>query len=108
MVGGTVWCVADESAVSAVMDRRRRDEIQHVDSMDSRVRLAFKNPISIANAEPSANADELNVAHLVPIQIRRCGVDMRPVIDGSGAHAAPADPALFKAGARGRVNGRRI
>jgi site-specific DNA recombinase len=83
-----------EAALKALVER--------VDLTDSSVRLALKIPISIADAEPSANADELSVARLVPIQIRRRGVEMRLVIEGSGASAARADLALLKAVARAR------
>ena len=83
-----------EAALKALVER--------VDLTDSSIRLALKIPISSADAKPSANAGELRIARLVPIQIRRRGVEMRLVIHGSDAPAARADLALLKAVARAR------
>jgi DNA invertase Pin-like site-specific DNA recombinase len=78
------------AALSALVDR--------VDLSDASVRVSLKVPITDAGG----NASELTFTRVFPMAIRRRGVEMRLVIEGSGAPAARADQALLKIVARAR------
>jgi len=60
-----------------------------------------RNELTIAiNLSALSKKAEISVRHVVPTRIRRRGVEMRLVLDGSGAQIAKPDPALIKAVAR--------
>ena len=76
--------------------------VDRVDLLDTGIRVTLKLPNSIAEEQQDANATELTITRVFPMQIRRRGFEMRLVIEGSRAPAPLADPALMKAIARGR------
>ncbi len=82
------------AALNAMVDR--------VDLIDTGIRVALKLPNSVAEKQQGASANELTIMRVFPMQIRRRGVEMRLVIQGSRAPAPLADLALMKAIARGR------
>jgi hypothetical protein len=81
-------------ALSALVDR--------VDLIDTGLRVSLKLPYSITEEQQGANATELTITRVFPMQIRRRGFEMRLVIQGSRASAPLVDLALMKAIARGR------
>ena len=68
--------------------------------MGIRVSVMLRN--SMAVEQRGANAAELTITRVFPMQIRRRGFEMRLVIQGSRAPAPLVDLALMKAIARGR------
>jgi len=76
--------------------------VDRVDLLDMGIRVTLKLPNSITEEQQDANATELTITRIFPMQIRRRGFEMRLVIEGSHAPAPLADPALMKAIARGR------
>jgi site-specific DNA recombinase len=76
--------------------------VDRVDLTDASVRVSLRVPITDAGKQPIGNASELTFTRVFPMRIRRRGVEMRLVIEGSGALAARADLALLKAVARAR------
>jgi site-specific DNA recombinase len=86
--------VEDGAALKALVDR--------VDLIDTGIRVALKLPNFITQEQQGANATELAITRVFPMQIRRRGFELRLVIQGSGAPAPLADLALIKAIARGR------
>ena len=83
------------AALNALVDR--------VDLTDKGIRVSIKLPICSTGEQHGANATELTITRVFPMQIRRRGFEMRLVIQG-GSHApAPmVNLALMKAIARGR------
>jgi len=81
-----------EAALYALVDR--------VDLIDTGIRVSLKLPNSITEEQHGANATELTITRVFPMQIRRRGFEMRLIIEGSGALAPRADLALLKAVAR--------
>jgi hypothetical protein len=67
-------------------------------------RLTLNLPTQIAENPDTPDPTSLAITHLIPMQIRRRGVELRLVIDGNGGRgqARKADPALLKAVARAR------
>jgi hypothetical protein len=76
--------------------------VERVDLTDASVRVLLKVPITDAREQPLGNAGELTLTRVFPMRIRRRGVEMRLVIEGSGEPAARADLALLKTVARAR------
>ncbi len=76
--------------------------VDRVDLLDMGIRVTLKLPNSITEEQQDANATELTITRVFPMQIRRRGFEMRLVIQGSHAPVPLADPALMKAIARGR------
>jgi site-specific DNA recombinase len=76
--------------------------VERVDLTDASVRVLLKVPFTDAREQPLGNAGELTLTRVFPIRIRRRGVEMRLVIEGSGEPAARADLALLKTVARAR------
>ena len=74
--------------------------IKRVDLTDLGICLSLKMPIPDGGWQLVGNTTELIIRRVVPIRIRRRGVEMRLVIDGNGSHAPQADLALLKAVAR--------
>ncbi len=74
--------------------------IDRVDLIDLGIRVSLKLPHSITGEQQGANATELTITRVFPMQIRRRGFEMRLVIEGTGSPAAHADPALLKLVAR--------
>jgi len=68
--------------------------------MGIRVSVTLRN--SMAVEQRGANAAELTITRVFPMQIRRRGFEMRLVIQGTRAPAPLVDLALMKAIARGR------
>jgi len=81
------------AALSTLVDR--------VDLIDSGIRVSIKLTNSVAEKQQGANATELTLTRVFPMQIRRRGFEMRLVLQGSSVPAQEADPALMKAIARG-------
>jgi DNA invertase Pin-like site-specific DNA recombinase len=77
--------------------------VELVELTDTGIRVSLKLPKSITEEQQGANATELTVTRVFPMQIRRRGFEMRLVIQGSRAPAPVADLALIKAMARGRL-----
>jgi DNA invertase Pin-like site-specific DNA recombinase len=82
------------AALNALVDR--------VDLTDKGIRVSIKLPICSTGEQQGANATELTITRVFPMQIRRRGFEMRLVIQGSRAPAPLADLVLLKAIARGR------
>ena len=85
--------------------RSRRALIALVDRVDltsTGIRLSLKAPIPNSEQPPGANATELVITRVFPMQIRRRGFEMRLIIEGNRAPAPLADLPLMKAIARGR------
>jgi site-specific DNA recombinase len=82
------------AALNALVDR--------VDLIDTGIRVSLKLSNSITEEQRGANATELTITRVFPMQIRRRGFEMRLVIQGSCAPAPLVDLALMKAIARGR------
>jgi hypothetical protein len=76
--------------------------VERVDLLDSGIHVSLKLPVSITEEQHGANATELTITRVFPMQIKRRGLEMRLVIQGSRASAPLVDPALMKAIARGR------
>ena len=82
------------AALNALVDR--------VDLTDTGIRVSLKLPNSITEEQHGANATELTITRVFPMQIRRRGFEMRLVVQGSRTPAPLVDLALMKAIARGR------
>jgi len=78
------------------------DLVDRVDLIDAGIRVSLKLPICGTEEQRGANATELTVTRVFPMQIRRRGFEMRLVIQGSSAPAPLVDLVLLKAIARGR------
>jgi hypothetical protein len=65
------------AALNAVVDR--------VDLIDTGIRVSLKLPNSVAEKQQAAVATEPTITRVFPMQIRRRGVEMRLVIQGSRA-----------------------
>src|SRR5258708_28461695 len=76
--------------------------IDRVDLIDTGIRVSVTLPNSMTEEQCGANAAELTITRVFPMQIRRRGFEMRLVIQGSRAPAPLVDLALMKAIARGR------
>jgi site-specific DNA recombinase len=74
--------------------------VDRVDLTDTGIRLSLKVPLIDASTQLITNATDLIISRFFPLRIRRRGVEMRLVIEGHGAPAPRADPALQKAVAR--------
>jgi len=74
--------------------------IDRVDLIDLGIRVSLKLPNSITEERQGANATELTITRVFPMQIRRRGFEMRLIVEGSGSIASQADPALLKLVAR--------
>jgi len=70
-------------ALNALVDR--------IDLSDSSIRLALKLPIPSSDRQPAECAAHMMITRLVPMQIKRRGVEMRLVIKGNGTPAPRAD-----------------
>jgi site-specific DNA recombinase len=81
------------AALSTLVDR--------VDLIDTGIRVSIKLANSLAEKQQGANAAELTLTRVFPMQIRRRGFEMRLVLQGTRVPAQEADPALMKAIARG-------
>jgi hypothetical protein len=75
--------------------------IQRIDLSDAGIRVSLKLPIPHSEPRPSANAAELVITRVFPMEIRRRGFEMRLIIGGIGAPTPRADLALLRAIARG-------
>jgi site-specific DNA recombinase len=73
--------------------------VNRIDLSDSSIRLALKLPIPSSDGQPAESAAHM-ITRVVPMQIKRRGVEMRLVIKGNGTPAPRADRALLKAVAR--------
>ncbi len=73
-----------------------------VDLSDASIRVSLKVPITDAGEPPIGNPSELPLTRVFPMIIRRRGVEMRLIIEGTGAPAVRADLALLKLVARAR------
>jgi hypothetical protein len=76
--------------------------VERVDFIDSGIRVALRLPNSITEESHGANATELTITRVFPMQIRRRGFEMRLVIQGNRTPAPLINVALLKAIARGR------
>ena len=76
--------------------------VDRVDLTDKGIRVSIKLPICSTGEQQGANATDLTITRVFPMQIRRRGFEMRLVIQGSHAPVSLADLALIKAIARGR------
>jgi len=76
--------------------------VDRVELTDTGIRVSLKLPNSITEEQQGANATELTVTRVFPMQIRRRGFEMRLVVPGSRTPAPLVDLALMKAIARGR------
>ncbi len=65
--------------------------VERVDLTDANVRVSLKLPITDEREQSPGNAGELTLTRVFPMRIRRRGLEMRLVIEGSGAPAARAD-----------------
>jgi hypothetical protein len=77
------------AALTALVDR--------VDLIDTGIRVSLKVPTTITEERLGANATELVIMRVFPMQIRRRGFEMRLIIEANGAPAARADLALRSA-----------
>jgi hypothetical protein len=77
------------AALTALIDR--------ADLIDTGIRVSLKVPATITEERPGANATELVVTRVFPMQIRRRGFEMRLIIEANGTPAPRADLALLKA-----------
>jgi len=68
-----------------------------------RVDLSADGLVLTLSLDTLAGEAGLTITRLVPMTIRRRGVEMRFVINGAGAATAKADPALMKAITRARA-----
>jgi len=85
--------VEDGATLYALVDR--------VDLIATGIRVSLKLPNSITEEQQGANATELTLTRVFPMQIRRRGFETRLVIQGSRAPTPLVDLALMKAIARG-------
>ena len=74
--------------------------IDRIDLTDSSIRLALKLPVPSSDGQPAESAAHLLIARVVPMKIKRRGVEMRLIIKGNGAPVPHEDLALLKAVAR--------
>ena len=65
-----------------------------------RVNLARDEIAIVMNLSAVSSEMQISIRHVVPARIRRRGIEMRLVLDGTCAQAAKPDPALIKAVAR--------
>jgi site-specific DNA recombinase len=74
--------------------------VDRIDLTDSSIRLALKLPVPSSNGQPAESAAHLLITRVVPMKIKRRGVEMRLIIKGNGAPVPREDLALLKAMAR--------
>jgi hypothetical protein len=74
--------------------------VDRIDLTDSSIRLALKLPVPSSDGQPAESAAHLLIARVVPMKIKRRGVEMRLIIKGNGAPEPREDLALLKAVAR--------
>jgi DNA invertase Pin-like site-specific DNA recombinase len=74
--------------------------VDRIDLTDSSIRLALKLPVPSSDGQPAESAAHLLIARVVPMKIKRRGVEMRLIIKGNGAPEPHEDLALLKAVAR--------
>jgi hypothetical protein len=74
--------------------------VDRIDLTDSSIRLALKLPVPSSDGQPAESAAHLLIARVVPMKIKRRGVEMRLIIKGNGAPVPHEDLALLKAVAR--------
>jgi len=76
--------------------------VERVNLIDTGIRVSLKLPTSITDEQRGAGSSALTITRVFPMQIRRRGLEVRLVVQGSRAPAPLADLALIKAVARGR------
>jgi site-specific DNA recombinase len=74
--------------------------VDRVDLIDTGIRLTLKLPMPPRDRPPAESAIHLMITRVVPMQIKRRGVEMRLIIEGNDAPALRADLTLLKAVAR--------
>jgi site-specific DNA recombinase len=80
------------AALNALIDR--------IDLTESSIRLALKLPVPSSDGQPAESLAHLLIARVVPMKIKRRGVEMRLIIKGNGATVPREDLPLLKAVAR--------
>jgi len=74
--------------------------VDRIDVTDSSIGLALKLPVPSSNGQLAESAAHLLITRVVPMKIKRRGVEMRLVIKGNGAPEPCGNLALLKAIAR--------
>jgi hypothetical protein len=74
--------------------------VDRVDLIDTGIRLTLKLLMQSRDGRPAESAIHLMITRVVPMQIKRRGVEMRLIIKGNDTPAPRADLALLKAVAR--------
>ncbi len=97
---------ASRALLEQLKSEARRDEIlacvlHRVELRESSVHLTLSlTSLLAAKADGPDTAPTLFLSHELPIRLKRRGVEMRLVIDGSGSSPSRLDPVLLKAVAR--------
>jgi hypothetical protein len=91
-------CLRSEAETSAVLSAL----VERVELGEEGFRLTLELPIQLAANLDAADPTSLAITRLIPLQIKRRGVELRLVIEGDGdrGRARKADPVLLKAVAR--------
>ncbi|MGD0076601.1 MAG: hypothetical protein ABSD31_20070 [Candidatus Binataceae bacterium] len=75
--------------------------IASVQLTDEGIRIALRLPIP-SGSDEQASSPVLRLSHLVPMKVKRRGVEMRIILEGQLQVPQQVDPALLKAIARAR------
>jgi site-specific DNA recombinase len=71
--------------------------VDRVELRQDGIRLSLKLPVPSASQKRPSDSTNLFVTRFIAMQIKRCGVETRLVIDGTGGSAPKTDPTLLKA-----------